>query len=341
MNDQVNLAGAIPATPLLLDDSGRIDWARQRALLRYYLDAGVDGLAVGVHTTQFELHDDPVALRELWTLVRDEVSTVDRPVTLVAGVCGDVPQAHAEATVAAELGFAAALLCSSGMAQVTPEALLQRARAVGDVMPTIGFYLQESVGGVHLPETFWSELVDIDTVVGIKAAPFDRYRTRDVARSILRSDRWDQVALLTGNDDAIIADLVTPHRLDVSGQVRELRVQGGLLGQFAVGTRAAVRLTHQSLQCDGQVPTRLLALGQDLTEVNAAVFDVANNFAGCVAGVNEVLRQQGIAASATCLSEAERVSEGQSELIRRVRSEHPWLLDEEFIAENRDRWLNS
>lgn len=335
----VELRGAIPAMPLLLADDRAIDWTAQAAVIRYHLAAGVDGLAVGVHTTQFELHDDPGLLRALWELVAAETRRASRPVTLVAGICGDIAQADAEASVARELGFDAALMCSRGMASVAPGPLLEKARALGATLPTVGFYLQESVGGVALPESFWLDLVGIETVIGVKAAPFDRYRTRDVASAILASDRWREVALLTGNDDAIIADLVTPHRRVVAGEERVLRLAGGLLGQYAVGTRAAVRLTRQALACTDEVPTSLLVTGNDLVEVNAAVFDVAHDFAGCVAGVNEVLRQQGMAASSVCLSDAERVSPGQAELIARCRERFGDLLDEDFVAENRDAWF--
>lgn len=338
----VDLSGAHPAMPLLLDAAGGIDWRAQRAVVRYHLAAGSTGLAVGVHTTQFELHDDPSALADLWGLVREEAAAAGRPVTLTAGICGDVRDAVREAEVAAGIGFDAALLCARGMAEATPAALLERARAVGEVLPTIGFYLQTAVGGVPLDGGYWRALAEIESVVGVKVAPFDRYRTGVVAQAVLESDRWREVAVLTGNDDAIVADLVTPHRRVVRGEERELRVRGGLLGQYAVGTRAAVELTARAVACAdaGEVPTDLLALGADLTEVNAAVFDVANDFRGCVAGVNEVLRQQGLAASARCLGEGERVSPGQAELIAAARARFPWLLDEEFVAEHREEWLD-
>lgn len=335
----VALGGAIPAVPLILDGEGAIDWRAQRAVLRYYLASAADGLAVGVHTTQFELHDDLGALRAVWDLTREVVSTAGRPVTLVAGVCGDEADAVKEAAVASELGFDVALLCSRGMSEVTEDSVVAKADAVGEVLPTVAFYLQESVGGIYISPDCWRRLAELETLVGVKVAPFDRYRTREVARAVLESDRWQDVALLTGNDDTIVADLVTPHRLVVGGESRELRCAGGLLGQFAVGTKAAVELTHRALSVNGSVPEDLLALGSDLVEVNAAVFDVRHGFRGCVAGVNEVLRQQGIAAGSTCLSPVEKLSPGQSELVARVRFAHPWLLDETFVAENRDAWL--
>ncbi len=333
----MRLDGAIPAVPLLLGPDGGVDWRAQTALLRYYLAAGVSGLAVGVHTTQFELHDHPALLSELWGLAASVVAGHD--VTLVAGVVGGAQRAVAEAETAAGLGFDAALLCSYAMTEVTEATLLAKAAAVGEVLPTIGFYLQEAVGGRRLSPTFWQRLCDQPTLVAIKAAPFDRYRTRDVAQAILASDRWRDVRLLTGNDDAIVWDLVTPHTRTVAGEERSLRAVGGLLGQFAVGTRAAVRLTAAALAVDGQVPATLLSAGADLVEVNAAVFDVAHGFAGCVPGVNEVLRQQGLAATAGCLSPAERLSPGQAELIADVRARFAELLDEDFVAAHRDTWL--
>lgn len=335
----LDLTGAIPAMPLLLGEDRRVDWRAQRAVARYHLASGVSGMAVGVHTTQFELHDDPALLREVWQLAHDEASASGRRVTLVAGVSGELADAVAEAEVAREIGYDAVLVSNRGTGRADESAILDRAAAIGDVLPTIGFYLQTSVGGRYLSPSFWRALVDLPSCVGVKAAPFDRYRTRDVAVAILTSDRWQEVALLTGNDDAIVADLVTPHRREVGGEVRELRCSGGLLGQYAVGTRAAVALTELCLTAQ-QVSHELLALGQDLTEVNAAVFDVSNNFVGCVAGVNEVLRQQGLAASSFCLGEAEHLSPGQSEFIAEVRTRFPDLLDETFVAENRDAWLS-
>lgn len=335
----LTLGGALPAMPLLLDAQRRVDWRAQRAVARYHLAAGAAGLAVGVHTTQFELHDDRALLRDVWALAREEAAACGREVTLIAGVSGSLADAVAEAELAREVGYDAVLLSNRGTNGADEDAILARAAAIGEVLPTIGFYLQSSVGGRYLSPGFWRALVDQPHCVGVKAAPFDRYRTRDVAVAILTSDRWREVALLTGNDDAIVADLVTPHRRVVDGAVREVRCVGGLLGQYAVGTRAAVELTARSLAVR-DAPADLLALGQDLTEVNAAVFDVRNAFVGCVAGVNEVLRQQGLAPTAECLGDAERLSPGQSELIAEARERYPDLLDEAFIAENSDAWLS-
>jgi dihydrodipicolinate synthase/N-acetylneuraminate lyase len=339
--DRLRAGVVIPAHPLALTADGEVDLAAQRALTRYYADAGAHGVAVGVHTTQFPLHDDRGLLTEVWRLAAGVVA--GRDTLLVAGICGDTADAVAEAEAAAGIGYGAALLCPWGMSEVTEQALLDRARAVGEVLPTIGFYLQESVGGRPLSRAFWRELFDIASVVAVKAAPFDRYRTNDVVQALLEHDRWAEVAVLTGNDDAIVHDLVTPARRTVGGRDREIRVAGGLLGQWAVGTRAAVELVAAAAAARdaGAVPAELLAAATDLVEVNAAVFDVDHGFAGCVAGVNEVLRQQGLLASARCLAPAERLSPGQAERIAGVRARFPELLDEEFVAAHRDRWLGT
>lgn len=332
----------IPAHPLALAAGGEVDLAAQRALTRYYLDAGADGIAVGVHTTQFALHTDQGLLTRVWRLAAETAAAAEQDVLLIAGICGDVREAVREAETAAAIGYEAALLCPWGMTDGTDEALLERARAVGEVLPTIGFYLQESVGGRRLDRVFWQKLFDIETVVAVKSAPFDRYRSNDVVQALLEHDRWDDVVLLTGNDDAIVHDLVTPARRTVGGESREVWTAGGLLGQWAVGTRAAVALVTaaRAARAAGAVPAQLLAAAPDLVEVNAAVFDVDNAFTGCVAGVNEVLRQQGLLASARCLSPDDRLSPGQRERITTARERYPSRLDEEFVAEHRDRWLH-
>ena len=341
---------AIPAHPLALDESGRLDLTAQRALTRYYLDAGAHGLAVGVHTTQFELHLDRGMLTEVWQLAAQTAAahqtaaghgTDDNidPI-MVAGLTGDTAEAVAEAELATETGYHAALISPWGMADTSEATLLQRAAAVAEVMPVIGFYLQPSVGGALLSRDFWRALFDIENVIGVKAAPFNRYATGDVIQTLLEHDRWDQVAVLTGNDDAILHDLITPYQRTLGGQEREVRATGGLLGQWAVGTRAAVQQLARAGEAvaAGQVPMNLLAQAADMVEVNAAVFDVAHDFFGSVPGVNEVLRQQGLVPTATTLGPDE-LSPGQSELITQVRTRYPELLDEDFVAEHRDRWL--
>ncbi len=336
------LAGGvvIPAHPLALDDDGAIDLRAQRAVTRYQLAAGAHGLAVGVHTTQFELHDDRGALREVWALAAEVAADSGRDPVLVAGLTGDIDQAVAEAQLAVELGYQAALLSPWGMTERTEATLLARAAAVGEVIPTIGFYLQDSVGGLRLSRDYWRALFDLDSVVAVKTAPFDRYRTGDVIQTLLAHDRWRDVVVLTGNDDAIVHDLLTPYRATVDGEPREVRATGGLLGQWAVGTRAAVELVGAASAAveAGSVPLELMAQASAMVEVNAAVFDVAHDFAGCVPGVNEVLRQQGLVRTAHTLG-TDVLSPGQVELIAEVRHRYPDLLDEEFVAANREAWL--
>jgi hypothetical protein len=331
----------IPAHPLALDETGAIDERAQRTLTRYYLTAGVHGLAVGVHTTQFELHADRRQLVDVWRMAADETARAGSEALLVAGICGDVDDAVAEAELAASQGYKAALLCPYGMTERTEMALLERAHAVGEVLPTIGFYLQESVGGLRLSPGYWRRLFDLPSTVAVKTAPFDRYRTNEVAQTLLEHDRWDDVALLTGNDDAIVADLITPYRRLIGTEVREIRASGGLLGQWAVGARAAVELVERVVEETGagSISHGLLTIASDLVDANAAVFDVDNNFAGCVAGVNEVLRQQGLVPSARCLG-ASGMSAGQSEKIAVARLRHGWLFDETFILENSRKWAD-
>lgn len=349
LHSRLDAGVVIPAHPLALDEAGALDLQAQRALTRYQLAAGAHGLAVGVHTTQFELHHDPGLLATVWELAartadeaRPSATTppAERPV-MVAGLVGDTAQAVREAEVARELGYEAALMSPWGMSERSEDTLLQRARAVGEVLPTIGFYLQDSVGGTSLTRSFWRRLFDLESVVAVKIAPFDRYRTGDVMQELLVHDRWDQVAVLTGNDDAIVHDLLTPYRRTVGGQERRVRARGGLLGQWAVGTKAAVELVAraEAAVAADAASQDLLALATDLVEVNAAVFDVTHDFAGCVPGVGEVLRQQGLVPTTGCLG-SDALSPGQSELIAAVRERYPDLLDEQFVAEGRDAWLS-
>jgi hypothetical protein len=327
----------VPAHPLALDAHGGIDWVSQRALTRYYLDAGAHGLAVGVHTTQFALHDTPDALAEVWAAAAREVVASGRAVRLIAGVRGDLRQAEREAELAASLGYEAALL--SAPLGATDAEILTLAETVGRVLPTIGFYMQDDVGGRYLGIDFWRALFAQPTVVGVKVAAFDRYRTGEVVRAILESGR-DDLTLLTGNDDSIVGDLATTYRGDVDGRDRTVAFAGGLLGQWAVGTRAAVRVSAAVAEARsaGAVDADLLTTGTWITEINGALFDVKNAFAGCVAGVNELLRQQGVISTRVCLDPRDRLSPGQEEAIADVRARYPDLLDEDFIRESVDRW---
>jgi len=333
----------IPAHPLALDANRRLDERRQRALTRYYVAAGVGGIAIGVHTTQFAIRDvglfEPVL--RLAADTADEV-TAGRPFLKVAGVCGEGEQALAEANLAASLGYDAALLSFRGLDDWSEERLVAHARDVAQVLPVIGFYLQPAVGGRRLSHAFWRSFADLEGVVAIKIAPFDRYATLDVVRAVCASERCDELALYTGNDDAIVTDLLTPYRVKVGDRIVEKRIVGGLLGQWAVWTRTAVALLEEirALRGDDAVPVELLTRATRWTDANAAVFDAANQFHGVIAGVHEVLRRQGLLEGVWCLDPHESLSPGQAEEIARVAEEHADLTDDLFVAEHLDAWLS-
>ena len=321
----------IPAHPLALTAARRLDERRQRALTRYYLDAGAGGIAVGVHTTQFAIRDhglyEPVLALAAEDARRREVVTI-------AGVCGGRAQALAEAACAARLGYHAALLSLAALPNAPGDELIDHARAVGEILPLVGFYLQPAVGGRVLDVAFWRRFAALEPVVAIKIAPFDRYRTLDVFRGVAESGRAAEIALYTGNDDHIVADLTSTFR--------GLRMVGGLLGQWAVWTRRAVGLVEAVQRCradGGRGASDILAGSAALTDANAALFDVRNRFAGCIAGLHEVLRRQGLLAGRWCLDPNEDLSPGQMEEIDRVLAAYPQLTDDEFVAANRDRWL--
>ncbi|MFK0239283.1 dihydrodipicolinate synthase family protein [Microbacterium sp. NPDC090281] len=333
----------IPAHPLALTAERRIDERRQRALTRYYLDAGAGGIAVGVHTTQFEIRDPEHALFEpVLALAAEELDArADADVVRIAGVAGGTAQAVAEAELARDLGYDAVLV-SPRVAGADERALLERARAVGEVLPVVGFYLQTAIGGPVLDRDFWREFASIPAVVAVKAAPFDRYRTLELVRGVAASGRADEIALYTGNDDAIVADLLSEFHVESPSGARTLRFVGGLLGQWAVGTRAAVSLlerAQRAMDGDEDAYRELGLVASDMVDVNQAVFDPGNDFAGVIAGVHEMLRQQGLLDGVWCLDPAEGLSPGQAEEIERVRHAYPDLNDDAFIAENLEAWL--
>lgn len=324
---------AIPAHPLALDANRKLDERRQRALSRYYLAAGAGGLAVGVHTTQFAIRNPSIGLfRPVLTLAAEEAR--DQSVVLVAGACGDTRQAVQEASLARELGYHAVLLSLAALPEATVDQLIEHTRAVGEVMPVIGFYLQPAVGGRRLPYEFWRRFAELPAVVAIKIAPFNRYQTLDVLRGVAESGRASDIALYTGNDDHIVLDLLT--RFHVSGRL--LQFAGGLLGHWAVWTRRAVELLdliHKTEQ-----PTHgLLTLAEETTQANAALFDAANNFHGCIAGLHEVLLRQGLLQGRWCLDPHEDLSSGQLAEIDRIYRDFPHLHDDDFVAAGRDTWL--
>lgn len=324
---------AIPAHPLALTAARRLDERRQRALTRYYLAAGVGGLAVGVHTTQFAIRDPRVGLfQPVLELARDEMDRAGRPLVRIGGVCGDTRQAVAEADLLRQLGYHAGLLSLGALREADEPRLLAHCRAVAEVLPVVGFYLQPGVGGRLLPFSFWRQLAEIERVVAIKIAPFNRYQTLDVVRAVLEAGR-DDLALYTGNDDSIVADLLTPFRFGG----RERRIVGGLLGHWSVWTRRAVEL---QARCRGDAASpELLRLGVEVTDANAALFDAAHGFRGCIAGLHEVLRRQGLLEGIWCLDEQEGLSPGQAAEIDRVHAAYPHLNDDAFVEAHRDDWL--
>jgi dihydrodipicolinate synthase/N-acetylneuraminate lyase len=330
----------IPAHPLALTAERKLDERRQRALTRYYCDAGAGGLAVGVHTTQFEIRQagllKPVLALAIETMRAHEGG---RGMVRIAGVVGPTPQAVAEARLAHDLGYDAGLLSLSAFRDRSPADALEHCRAVAVEIPLFGFYLQPAVGGLVLDYAFWREFLEIPEVVAIKVAPFNRYHTLDVVRAVAASGRQAEVALYTGNDDSILVDLLTDFALDGSSAVR---FTGGLLGQWAVWTRRAVEMLDAVKACrrsGGAGLDELLKLGAQLTDANSAVFDTAHGFAGCIAGVHEVLRRQGLLTGIWCLDPEERLSPGQAEELDRVTRNYPHLTDDEFVAEHLDRWL--
>ena len=333
----------IPAHPLALDAQRRLDTRRQRALSRYYLAAGAGGLAVGVHTTQFEIRQhglfQPV-LQLAADTMRDVERRTGRTVVKIAGVIGPTAQAVAEARQARELGYHAGLLSLAALKSASDAELIAHARAVAAEIPLVGFYLQPSVGGRPLGFRFWREFAEIENVVAIKMAPFNRYQTQDVIRAVHEAGRANDIALYTGNDDNILLDLLTTHRFDMEGE--GVRVLGGLLGHWAVWTQKAVEhlnRIHALLDSGAPIPQDVLTLAAQVTDANAAFFDAANGFAGCIAGIHEVLRRQGLLEGRWTLNPAEELSPGQMESIDRVYAAYPHLNDDAFVAAHAKEWL--
>jgi len=337
---------AIPAHPLALTAERKLDERRQRALSRYYIAAGAGGLAVGVHTTQFEIREPAVGLfRPVLELAAEEMARADTsrdvPLMRIGGICGQTAQAVEEAQLLADLGYHAGLLSLKAMGDADDDAMIAHARSVGEVIPLVGFYLQTAVGGRVLSYDFWRRFAEIKSVVGIKMAPFNRYRTIDVVRAVVDAGR-DDIALYTGNDDAIITDLLTPFCFERDGGTVTRRITGGLLGHWAVWTKRAVEQLehcHALVEADGPVPMDTMRLAAAVTDANAAVFDAANNFQGVIAGVHEVLRRQGLLEGIWCLNPNETLGPGQAAELDRIYATHPHLTDDDFVAAHRDAWL--
>ena len=332
----------IPAHPLALDTNRRLDEKYQRALTRYYIDAGAGGIAVGVHTTQFEIRLPKYNLYdEVLRIASEEVdrANLKRPFINVAGITGPTDQAVREAKVARSLNYDLGLLSNGGLAGYSEEQLIERVARVSEIIPVFGFYLQPAVGGRILSFDFWKKFSANENVHAIKVAAFNRYQTLDVVRAVCQSERVNEIALYTGNDDNIVADLLTPYRFEYNGKVVVKKFVGGLLGHWAFWTKRAVDLLEQ---LKGLAPTEvgtMLARGIEITDSNAAVFDPANEYHGCISGINEVLRRQGLLKTNLCLEEKEHLSPGQSEEIDRVHNAYPHLHDDSFVKEHLATWL--
>jgi dihydrodipicolinate synthase/N-acetylneuraminate lyase len=325
----------IPAHPLALDARRRLDPRRQRALSRYYLDAGSGGLAVGVHATQFAIRE--AGLYEPVLKISAE-EAANRPVILIAGLSGKTSQAKAEARIASALGYHAGMLSLATMKGASLDELIEHCAAVAAQIPLIGFYLQTAVGGIPLPMEFWRRFAAIENVVAIKMAPFDRYRTLDVIRGVVAAHAEERVTLYTGNDDHIVLDLAVPFSVKRNSEEVRVKIRGGLLGHWSVWTHTAVSLLKRIHA--GKIDEELLALDSRVTDCNSAFFDVANAFAGCIPGCHEVLRRQGLLEGIWCLDPKETLSPGQAEEIDRVCREHGDLADDAFVRANLQRWLS-
>jgi hypothetical protein len=335
----------IPAHPLALTRNRKLDERRQRALTRYYLAAGAGGLAVGVHTTQFAIREPKHGLlRPVLELASstalDQTHATGQPV-LIAGICGRTLQAVGEAQLARELGYHAGLLSLGALREAPEHELVAHCRTVAQEIPLVGFYLQPAVGGRLLPFKFWRRFVEVPNVVAIKIAPFNRYQTLDVVRAVAEAGRAGDIALYTGNDDHIILDLLTEWVVRTSRGAQRVRIVGGLLGQWACWTGAAVDLLQRckKLRRSRTIPAELLTLAEQLTDANAAVFDAAHGFAGCIAGIHEVLRRQGLLTNTLTLEPGERLSPGQAAEITRIWAAYPQLTDDDFVRANLNDWL--
>jgi dihydrodipicolinate synthase/N-acetylneuraminate lyase len=335
----------IPALPLALNSNRKLDERRQRALMRYYLDAGAGGVAVAVHTTQFAIRNPEVGLyTPLLEIANEEFNRfndrTNKPAIRIAGVIGKTDQAVKEARLALENGFHAALLSVAAFKDSSNNEIINHCKAVAEIIPVIGFYLQPAVGGRKLDVNFWRAFAQIENVIAIKMAPFNRYQTFDVVRGVIESGRSEKIVLYTGNDDNILVDLLTEYKISDGNTVIKKRIAGGLLGHWAVWTHSAVKLlkaVHNG-EFDKDVQ-KTLTLANQITDSNAAFFDSANNFAGCITGLHEVLRRQGILEGIWTLDKNEVLSPGQIEEIDRVYAAYPELNDDAFISENIDSWL--
>ena len=337
----------IPATPLALDENRKLSEDGQRLLMKYYLNCGVGGIATAVHTTQFEIRDPEINLYEpILKLVSEEIDKFeqenDKVIVKVAGVCGPIEQAVKEAEIAKKYGYDAVLLSPGGLNHMPESYLIERTKAVAAVMPVIGFYLQTAVGGRVFSFNYWEQVSAIDNVVAIKCASFNRYTTQDVVRAVALSDRCNDITLYTGNDDNIVIDLLTKYKFTKDGKTVVKSFEGGLLGHWSVWTKKAVEIFNMTKEAKkgNAIPEELLTLAAEVTETNSVFFDTANGFKGCIAGLHEVLRRQGLMENIYCLNPEETMSPGQAKELDRIYAAYPHLNDDAFIAENIVAWKN-
>ncbi|MGZ5803581.1 MAG: dihydrodipicolinate synthase family protein [Xanthobacteraceae bacterium] len=339
--DALRRGVVIPAHPLALDANRKLDQRRQRALTRYYLDAGSGGIAVGVHTTQFAIRDVGLYAPVLELAMRTAREWSQAQPIMIAGLAGRTTQAVKEAETARGIGYHAGLLSLAAMKGASEDELIAHARAIAEEIPLIGFYLQPAVGGIVLPASFWRRFAQIDNVVAIKIAPFNRYRTLDVVRGVVEAGASERVTLYTGNDDHIVLDLLVPVTITQGGRQTHVQIKGGLLGHWSVWVKKAVELLDRLHAASGaaSIPAELLMLDSQVTDCNAAIFDVANDFHGVIAGCHEILRRQGLLDGIWCLDPHEMLGPGQKEEIDRIYAAYPHLNDDAFVRENRERWL--
>jgi hypothetical protein len=339
----------IPAHPLALKPDRKLDERRQKALTRYYLASGAGGLAVGVHTTQFAIHDPKIGLYQpvlelaIETAQKFAAPPDCREPIMIAGIVGDTNNALKEARLARDLGYHLGLLSLTALRGKSIDELVGHAREVAQIIPVMGFYLQEVISQMVLPIEFWQKLVEIPNVLAIKIAPFNRYQTLDVLEAVAHSGRADEIALYTGNDDNIISDLLTRYEFNVNGRLVSIHIVGGLLGQWACWTKRAVEYLARVKtirESDIPVPQKMLTLANQLTLANKAIFDADNHFAGCIPGISYVLKQQGLLKEMSTLNPDEQLSPGQAEKIDRIRRDYPHLTDDDFVKDNLHKWLS-
>jgi dihydrodipicolinate synthase/N-acetylneuraminate lyase len=339
----------IPAHPLALQADNTIDEQHQKALTRYYLASGAGGLAVGVHTTQFAIHNPKIGLyRPVLELASEtarqcfESTNCDEPI-MIAGIVGETGQAVKEAELARDLGYHLGLLSLTALRGKSVDELIDHVRQVAKVIPIMGFYLQEAISQMVLGAEFWRKFVEIAEVVAIKIAPFNRYQTLDVLEAVAYSGRADEIALYTGNDDNIILDLLTQYEFNIAGRTVSFQIIGGLLGQWACWTKRAVECLagiKKIRENKMPVPQEMLALTSQLTLANKAIFDADNHFTGCIPGILYVLKRQGLVEEVWTLDKNECLSPGQAEKIDKIIENYPQLVDDDFVKENLDIWLS-